>query len=151
MARVCTVRMKEFSEDGSGLKLTLPKIGTHLRHQPFLRDRIGIKPITIGFNGGHFPPNSTRLLGFTSSKWPNITQPCGALGQSRDQQPSNWLTNKQTLNLRKCNESRLGYAAGHFNNNAEVLFGHMTIAEYVPQQSTSMFVSSSSSGLLDKL
>jgi hypothetical protein len=61
----------------------------------------------------------------------------GALGQSRDQQPSNWLTNKQTLNLRKCNESRLGYAAGHLNNTAEVLFGHMTIAEYVPQQSTS--------------
>ena len=61
MARVCTVRMKEFAEDGSGLRLTLPKIGTHLRHQPFLRDRMGIKPITIGFNGGHFPPNSTRL------------------------------------------------------------------------------------------
>ena len=61
MARVCTVRMKEFAEDGSGLRLTLPKIGTHIRHQPFLRDRMGIKPITIGFNGGHFPPNSTRL------------------------------------------------------------------------------------------
>ena len=55
------MRMKEFAEDGSGLRLTLPKIGTHLRHQPFLRDRMGIKPITIGFNGGHFPPNSTRL------------------------------------------------------------------------------------------
>lgn len=55
------MRMKEFAEDGSGLRLSLPKIGTHLRHQPFLRDRMGIKPITTGFNGGHFPPNSTRL------------------------------------------------------------------------------------------
>ena len=144
MARISTVRTEEFAEDGFVVWGSAYQSGSefHGDIQPKTQDsqHPGIffngqfdyettinHTICLDYRAFWAKPNTGKAttmwvcgLGFRDVEIDhlNITQPCGAVGQSRDKQPSNWLTNKQILDARKCNASRLGYAAVHLNYNS---------------------------------